>query len=140
MFSKTLPLNKEENPTEIGPSPVSMVIHQDDTSMPSGITPYMRMSIRANLAGRFYNFSAAICSWLVLAAFIVLPNTFTSVKSSKTLGGSRGGQVLQEMIQNVPILWLAGIFCFLGLMGTVLLWLRYQRRRNYVWLIRHIFL
>jgi formate hydrogenlyase subunit 4 len=52
---------------------------------------YMKMSIRTNLAGRLYNISAVICLWLVLAAFIVLPNALTSVKSLKALGGSKGG-------------------------------------------------
>jgi hypothetical protein len=106
-------LRKHDDPTQTELPDYSLGAHQESSSMLT-VTPYMKMSIQANLAGWFYNISAAICSWLVLAAFLVLPNTLTSVKSSTAPGGSKDGQVPQNAIQNVPILILAGIFCLLG--------------------------
>lgn len=100
-------------------------------------TPYMVMSIQANQARRRYTISAGLFSWLILAGYLVLPNTFTSLKSSKALSESKGGQILQSTVQNVQLLPFAGILCLIGTAGTSWLW--YKWRRNYVWLITYIF-
>jgi hypothetical protein len=100
-------------------------------------TPYMIMSIRSNQAGIWSKIGAMAFSWLLLAGYLVLPNTFTSLKTSKALGESKGGQILQSTVQNVNLLYFAGVLCFIGLSGTCRLW--YKWRRNYVWLITYIF-
>jgi len=51
-------------------------------------TPYMRMAMRANYFQR-YNIYAVFFAWLPLAAFAVLPTTFTSLKTSDSLGDSK---------------------------------------------------
>lgn len=101
-------------------------------------TPYMIMSIQANLAPRRYTINAAFFLWLILAGYLVLPPTFTSLQSSNALGGSKGGQMLQSTVQNVQLLPLAGVLCAVGTVGTSWLW--YKWRKNYVWLITYIFL
>ena len=100
-------------------------------------TPYMIMSIQANQARRRYTVSAGIFNWLTLAGYLVLPPTFTSLQSSNALSGSVGGQILQNTVQNVQLLPLAGILCLIGTAGTSWLW--YKWRKNYVWLITYIF-
>jgi hypothetical protein len=80
-----------------------------------------------------YTVSAALFSWLGLAGYLVLPNTFTSLQSSKTLSGSKGGQLLQSTVRNVKLLPFAGVLYLIGVAGISRLW--YKWRRNYVWLI-----
>jgi len=101
-------------------------------------TPYMIMSIQANQARKRYTISASLFSWLILAGYLVLPNTFTSLKASKALSGSKGGQILQSTVQNVQLLPLASVLCFIGTVGISWLW--YIWRKNYVWLITYIFM
>src|SRR5436190_2951567 len=100
-------------------------------------TPYMTMSIQANRSGKWYKAGAWFCSWLILAGYLVLPNTFTSLKALNVLGESKGGQILQSTVQNVPLLYVAFAFCFIGLLGTSCLW--YEWKENYIWLITYIF-
>jgi hypothetical protein len=95
------------------------------------------MSIQSNQASGWYTISAGIFSWLILAGYLVLPNTFTSLKTSKALGDSKEGQMLQNTIQNVGLLRCAGVLCSIGLLGISGLW--YEWRKNYVWLITYIF-
>ncbi|KAH6705899.1 PHO85 cyclin-1 [Verticillium dahliae] len=106
--------------------------------MPNRHTRYMAMSIRSNQIPTRYNVLAAICAWITLAGFIVLPNTFTSIEKSESLGRHYGGQALQETVRNVQLLPLAGVLCGIGLSGSCWLWWKW--RKNYVWLIAHVFM
>jgi hypothetical protein len=101
-------------------------------------TPYMVMCIQANEAPRLDNVLAAIYSWVTLAGLIVFPGTFTSLANSDSLGNIKGGLVVQDAIQNIPLLPLAGFCCLTGTIGSCLLWRKW--RKNYVWLVRQIFL
>lgn len=101
-------------------------------------TRYMVMCTQSNQARKRYTIGAALFSWLILAGYLVLPNTFTSLQSSKTLSGSKGGQLLQSTVQNVKLLPFAGVLCLIGVAGISRLW--YKWRRNYVWLITYIFM
>jgi hypothetical protein len=100
-------------------------------------TPYMVMCIQADQARRRYTISAAVFTWLILAGYLVIPNTFTSLQSSKVLSGSKGGKIIQSTVQNVQLLPFAGALCLIGTVGISWLWSRW--RTNYVWLIRNIF-
>ena len=100
-------------------------------------TLYMRMSIESNLAQKRYTISASAFSWLILAGYLVLPNTFTSLNTSSTLTSSRGGHFLQTTVRNIQLLPLASVLCFIGTAGICWLW--YKWRKNYVWLITYIF-
>ncbi|KAH7363593.1 hypothetical protein B0T11DRAFT_329545 [Plectosphaerella cucumerina] len=89
----------------------------------------MAMSIKSNQIPTQYNALAAVCAWITLAGFIVLPNTFTSIERSEKLGQHQGGKALQEAVRNVQLLPLAGVLCGLGV----------KWQTNYVWLIAHVF-
>ena len=81
-------------------------------------TPYMEMCTQANKVPSIYNILAALFSWLMLAGFVVLPGTFTSLKYSTTLSSSKGGEIVQKTVQNVPLLLIAGVMCGIGIVGT----------------------
>ena len=100
-------------------------------------TTYSAMCTEAEEIGVLYTISAAVFIWLILAGYLVIPNIFTSLQSSKALSGSKGGQVIQSTVQNVQLLPFAGALCLIGTVGISWLWSRW--RRNYVWLIRNIF-
>jgi hypothetical protein len=99
---------------------------------------YMVMCTQSHQARKRYTIGAALFSWLILAGYLVLPNTFTSLQSSNTLSGSKGGQLLQSTVRNVKLLPFAGVLCLIGVAGISRLW--YKWRRNYVWLITYIFM
>lgn len=77
-------------------------------------TRYMVMCTQSNQARKRHTIGAALFSWLILAGYLMLPNTFTSLQSSKTLSGSKGGQLLQSTVQNVKLLPFAGVLFLIG--------------------------
>jgi hypothetical protein len=108
------------------------------TGTPALQTPYMVMSVQANLTAMKLDVYAIIFSWLILAGYVVLPNTFTSLQNADSLAATAGGKAIQDAVRNVPLLPFAGVLCCIGAAGSCWLW--WLRRRNYVWLISHIFL
>ncbi|KAM9875991.1 hypothetical protein VDGL01_09894 [Verticillium dahliae] len=107
-------------------------------AVPAHHTRYMAMSIKSNQIPTRYNALAAICAWITLAGFIVLPNTFTSIEKSESLRKHQGGKVLQSAVRNVQLLPLAGVLCGVGVLGSCWLWWKWQK--NYVWLIAQVFI
>lgn len=105
---------------------------------PTLTTPYMVMTLQANEAPRRDNLLAALFSWLVLAGYVVFPATFTSAERSGSLSNSRGGKVVQDAIQNVPLLPFASLCYLVGIYGTARFWRKWQN--NHVWLLAHIFM
>lgn len=93
-------------------------------------TPYMGMSLWANKISTKHNILA---SWLMLAGYVVVPETF---KDSGIFGNA--GRVLQKIVQNVSLMQLAAVLCVAGTAGTYLLW--WTWRQSCIWLIRQIFL
>ena len=87
---------------------------------------YRRMVLDSNEVSVHYNFAAAVLSWFLLAGLFVLPATFTSLAIDN--------KIVNHLI-GLPI----GISCFaVGTAGIGALWLRF--RKNYVWLLSHLFL
>jgi NADH:ubiquinone oxidoreductase subunit 2 (subunit N) len=101
-------------------------------------TPYMVMSLQANEGCRRDKILAAIFSYITLNGFIVLPGTFTSLENLSSLSENKKGKVIQAAVQNIPLLPMAGICCFVGTMGSYWLWRKW--RKNYIWLVAHILL
>ena len=131
--STSSPKHSQSKPKEVPGAWNSVNEDKEDTS-----TPYMKMFFQANAIPTRYNIFAALSSWLTLAGFIVVPRTFTSLRDSETLANNRGGKVLQNTVQNLPLLPVAGVLYLCGTIGMCGLWWTF--RRNYVWLIRQIFL
>ncbi|PYH40081.1 uncharacterized protein BP01DRAFT_309066 [Aspergillus saccharolyticus JOP 1030-1] len=85
--------------------------------------------------------AAAFC-WILLAGYLVFPGTFTSLRTSAsfktTADGNAIGRTAYHAVQNVSLLSIASICCFIGLSGAC--WLYYRNQHNYVWTARKIFL
>jgi len=108
-------------------------------------TRYMNMHLELDEIPRLHNILAAVCTWILLAGFIVLPGTFTSFQNSPQFKeansdsdkGSLEHNILHG-ISHMGLLWVAAICSISGALGSCVLWVRW--RRNYVWLINRIFL
>lgn len=100
-------------------------------------TRYSVMAVQANNIRTRHNASAAVFSWITLAGFVTLPNTFTSLQTSSSLSESTGGRIAQDTVHNVQLLPFAGVLCCIGLSGTCFLWRKHQG--NYIWLVGHLF-
>jgi hypothetical protein len=57
-------------------------------------TPYIIMCTQANKVPSIYNILAALFFWLMLAGFVVLLSTFTSLKHFTTLSSSKDGEIV----------------------------------------------
>ena len=101
-------------------------------------TPYMVMVLEANEVPARINLLASLYLWLTLAGFVVFPGTFSSLQNSSKLVNSEGGKFVQHTVENAPLLPLAFICCFIGIVGSCCLW--WERRKNYIWAIAHVFL
>jgi hypothetical protein len=132
----TDPKRVDTDPKHIDPDHVNP--KRAATSAPALQTPYMVMSVQANLTAMKLDIYAVIFSWLILAGYVVLPNTFTSLQNADSLAATVGGKAIQDAVRNVPLLPFAGVLCCIGAAGSCWLW--WLQRRNYVWLVSHIFL
>jgi hypothetical protein len=130
------PKRVDTDPRHIDPDHVNP--KRAATSAPALQTPYMVMSVQANLTAMKLDIYAVIFSWLILAGYVVLPNTFTSLQNADSLAATAGGKAIQDAVRNVPLLPFAGVLCCIGAAGSCWLW--WLQRRNYVWLVSHIFL
>ncbi|KAK6609670.1 hypothetical protein H4I96_03601 [Botrytis cinerea] len=63
-----------------------------------------------------YNLMASAMTWILLAGYLVLPSTFTSLQKSTAVAEKAGkaGNVVLGVYQNLPLLWVAAIFCLIG--------------------------
>lgn len=100
----------------------------------------MKIEVPKIYLGILYaNMLAGLFTWLLLASFVVLPVTFTSIRNSRVIDDiGKAGKVVIGTIQNVPFLWVAGTFFVLGVIG--LSWLWWENRGNYIWLTDRVFL
>lgn len=75
---------------------------------------------------------AAISQWTLLAGYLVIPGTFTSLQKTHSL--DHASTTIARTIQNPPLLALSCI-CFVS-GATTMSWLAWRWRFNYVWLSR----
>ena len=96
------------------------------------------MVLKSNEIPEWDNIRATVSLWILLAGFIVLPGTFTSLQNSKSFSDSEAGKVVQRAVQNVSLLGIAGICFVLGAIGIRGLWNKWPQ--EYVWLVNKLFL
>ncbi|PIG85281.1 hypothetical protein AARAC_004372 [Aspergillus arachidicola] len=89
-----------------------------------------------------FNFVSGFAGWILLAGYLVIPGTFTTLQASDTmkngLSENSAEKAILDTIQNPP---LVGIACSLlaigaGLMTSLVL----RWRHNYLWLINWLFI
>lgn len=90
----------------------------------------------------YLNLVAEFAHWALLAGYLVIPGTFTSLQKSdaleKSLDKTEAGKAILNTIQNPP---LVAIAVFLFVLGAVLTaWLFWERKNNYIWLINRLFM
>ena len=89
-----------------------------------------------------YNVSVSIANWALLAGYLVIPGTFTSLKESnqveEILEKNTAGRAVLHTIQNPPLLVVACLFLAGGAAALTVLLRKIQS--NYLWLINKIFM
>ncbi|OQD78090.1 hypothetical protein PENANT_c090G11601 [Penicillium antarcticum] len=89
-----------------------------------------------------YNVSVSIANWALLAGYLVIPGTFTSLKESnqveEILKKNTAGRAVLHTIQNPPLLLVACLFLVGGAAALTVLFRKLQS--NYLWLINKIFM
>jgi hypothetical protein len=103
-------------------------------------TTYIRMLLELQRIPTTHNLLAGFFTWILLASYAVLPGTFTSLidTTSLHLAPAFGTESAAKIVQNPPLLWIAGLCCIVGASGMVCLWR--VRRTNYIWLVDRLFL
>ncbi|KAE8386944.1 hypothetical protein BDV23DRAFT_196094 [Aspergillus alliaceus] len=89
-----------------------------------------------------FNFLSSFAGWILLAGYLVIPGTFTTLQRSDTmkngLAGNNAERAILDTIQNPP---LVGIACSLLAIGAGLMAFLFLRwRHNYLWLINRLFI
>lgn len=105
--------------------------HGEDARDPRhqrGETNYINMLLQLDHIPQIYSIFAGLFTWILLAGYLVLPATFTSLQNSRIL----------KTYQNLPLLWMAAIFCAIGASGMGWLW--WMWKMNYVWILNRIIL
>jgi hypothetical protein len=102
---------------------------------------YIQMLLEVDHMPWFYNVIASVAHWVLLAGYLVVPGTFTSLQRSgkieQALADNGTGKAILGTIQNPPLLAIA---CVLFAAGVALLaWLSWEWRENYIWLVSRIF-
>ncbi|KJZ68214.1 hypothetical protein HIM_12395 [Hirsutella minnesotensis 3608] len=86
-----------------------------------------------------YNLAASALSWLLLAGYLVLPSTFSSIQKSPLLEKTTLiKNSMDHLARDVPLIVFASIFCLTALAGLLCLW--WKHHDNYIWVQRRIFL
>ena len=113
---------------------------QDNLSSykPSTYSRYITMLLQLDEVPWWHNILASLCTWLLLAGYVVLPGAFTSIRNSRLLsdGAGAAGKAVVKAAQTWPVLLVASICCAIGVSGMGWLW--YTWRRNYIWLLNKI--
>lgn len=102
-------------------------------------TRYIDMLLGLDTVSPVHNLLSSAFVWLLLAGYIVFPATFTKLQrtESKPPNNDFSATALNT-VRNIPLLYVAAFACGIGVAGC--LWLWWQHRKNYVWVIHRIFL
>ncbi|KAL4740388.1 hypothetical protein BDV11DRAFT_204309 [Aspergillus similis] len=105
-------------------------------------TEYVCMLLQLQNIHWAYNFAASLANWVLLAGYLVVPGTFTSLQKSESIANSlpqnNAEKAILETIQNPPLVAIA--WSFLGIGVGIMSVLFYRWRQNYLWLINRLFI
>lgn len=116
------------------------------TPLPVGTneTTYARMLREEEEMDLVFNITVSAANWALLAGYLVVPGTFTSLQSSgqveHALQANKAGRTMLLTIQHPPLLSIACCLLVGGIAAFV--WLLHfpKLRGNYVWLINKLFM
>ncbi len=106
-------------------------------------TTYVRMLREEAEMDISFNITVGVANWALLAGYLVIPGTFTSLQTSnqveKVLQANNAGRTVLHTIQNPPLLGIACVLLVGGIAAFTWL-LRFPKiRGNYIWLINRLF-
>ncbi|OAK97329.1 hypothetical protein IQ06DRAFT_296496 [Phaeosphaeriaceae sp. SRC1lsM3a] len=103
-------------------------------------TRYIDMLLNLDDVSPLHNILASASVWILLAGYIVFPATFNKLQKEEmdAKADSSLKQHALDTVRNVPLLYVAAFACGIGVLGC--LWLWWEHRKNYVWVINRIFL
>ncbi|KAJ7768256.1 hypothetical protein B0H16DRAFT_1307858 [Mycena metata] len=99
-------------------------------------TRYMNMLLALDGIPQLHNMLAAFFTWILLAGFVLLPGTFTSLAGTDVNNANE--QAFIHAVQHVPLFVIAFVCSGIGVLGMLWLWWRWSQ--NYIWLNNRIFL
>ncbi|KAJ7750414.1 hypothetical protein DFH07DRAFT_546361 [Mycena maculata] len=99
-------------------------------------TRYMNMLLALDGIPRLHNIFAAFFTWILLAGFVLLPGTFSSLQNVNASNVSEKDVV--DAVQHLPLFVVAFVCSGIGAIGMVWLWWRWSK--NYIWLNNRVFL
>ena len=113
--------------TIIKPSPCSQCESRTHTRSPSAQTAaqtrYIDMLLSLDSIPRSHNLFASFCTWILLAGFLIVPGTFTSMQKSKMIQEQAKQNAVAnevyEKIKHASLLWIAFSCCVIGSTGFV---------------------
>ncbi|KAK4038027.1 hypothetical protein C8A01DRAFT_38055 [Parachaetomium inaequale] len=115
-------------------------------------TPYMNMLLSLDRIPRMHNILVSFYVWILLAGFVIIPGSFTSVKRKQenetvqlpistgagTTGADGSGEKLALTPANTAAMVIGFVCIVAGTFGSA--WLALRWRRNYVWLLNKLYL
>lgn len=137
-----LPVNKPPYDEPLAKEPCLSIASAEATESSSAQTRYTGMLLNLDTIPWSHNLLASFSTWILLAGFLIVPGTFTSIEKSQVLQEHAKENAIAEKIldevKHASLLYIAFTCCLLGSSG--LLWLWWRWRTNYVWLINKIFM
>ena len=103
-------------------------------------TKYIKLLLDLDKIPRIYVIIAYLSTWSLLAGYLVIPGTFTSIATSQALTSDSGrvGKAIANTFQNLELLIIAAISCALGAAGIV--FLMWKKRDNCMWVLNKVIL
>ncbi|KAH1863827.1 hypothetical protein KXW65_002879 [Aspergillus fumigatus] len=127
--------------TPLPPDSTELGLARSDTSLTIE-TEYVRMLLELQDIHWLYNFMASLAAWMLLAGYLVIPGTFTSLQKSDTITNkvaqNEAEKAVLKTIQNPPLVAIAWVLLSIGV--ATMSFLFYRWRRNYLWLISRLFI
>ncbi|KAL7783440.1 hypothetical protein V8C37DRAFT_413718 [Trichoderma ceciliae] len=100
---------------------------------------YSEMLMGVNNIKLKYLIFAGICTWGLLAGYIVFPSAYGAMEKSHIFDKTGNvGKYVQSATDAVPYIFIGSFFCCLSSAGLLYLW--WINRSNYIWVSRQIFL
>jgi hypothetical protein len=127
--------------TPLPPGSTELGLARSDTSLTIE-TEYVRMLLELQDIHWLYNFMASLAAWMLLAGYLVIPGTFTSLQRSNTITNKMAQndaeKAVLKTIQNPPLVAIAWVLLSIGVASMSFLF--YRWRKNYLWLISRLFM
>ncbi|KAL5362273.1 hypothetical protein BJX96DRAFT_177007 [Aspergillus floccosus] len=105
-------------------------------------TEYISMLLELDTIHWLYNVLASAANWALLAGYLVIPGTFTTLQKSSAfedkINSTFQEKAILGSVQNPPLAAIACTFFFMGLISMVCLYCRWAG--NYIWVINRLFL